>query len=54
MGEGASRLQCLENAIAVGKSLNSIGICLLDEVTLLGKLAMLGQLILSVTPSITH
>ena len=37
--------QCLENAFGIGKSVTSLGICLLDEDTFLGKLAMLGQLI---------
>ena len=36
--------QCLENAFGIGKSFTSLGICLLDEDTFLGKLAMLGQL----------
>ena len=45
--------QCLENAIGIGKSLTSLGICWLDEDTFLGKLAMLGQLTLTGKPNIT-
>ena len=44
---------CLENAIAIGKSLTSLGPCWLDEDTFLGKLAMLGQLTLAGKPNIT-
>ena len=45
--------QCLENAIGIGKSFTSLGICLLDEDTFLGKLAMLGQLALAGKPNTT-
>ena len=45
--------QCLENAIGIGKSLTSLGICWLDEGTFLGKLAMLGQLTLTGKSNIT-
>ena len=45
--------QCLENAIGIGKSLSSLGICWLDVDTFLGKLAMLGQLTLTGKPNIT-
>ena len=45
--------KCLGNAIAIGKSLTSLGICWLDEDTFLGKLAMLGQLTKAGKPNIT-
>ena len=51
MGGGDTR--CLENAIAIGKSLTSLGIYWLLEDTFLGKLAMLGQLTLAAKPNIT-
>ena len=44
---------CLENAIAIGKSLNSLETCWLDEDTFLGKVAMLGQLTLAGMPNST-
>ena len=39
VGGGVTPPQCLENAIGIGKSLTSLGICWLDEDTFLGKLA---------------
>ena len=39
-------------AIAIGKSLTSLGICWLDEDTFLGKLAIFGQLTLARKPNI--
>ena len=50
---GVTPPQCLENAIGIGKSFTSLGICLLDEDTFLGKLAVLGQLTLAGKPNTT-
>ena len=50
---GITPLQCLENAIAVGKSISALRSCLLDEASFLGELAMLGQLVLAGKPNIT-